>query len=77
VTAQQADGWSRRVFLRNLTLAGAAGVFGVYPRRVAAVDEPQTCVSPDNPAALGVCPQRDANAHEICPNCCNYRYEAM
>jgi hypothetical protein len=72
VTAQQADGWSRRVFLRNLTLAGAAGLVGVYPRRVAAVEAQQTSGQPDTPSALGACPQRDV----ICPNCCNYRYEA-
>jgi hypothetical protein len=73
MTGQQAGSWSRRAFLRGLTLAGAAGVFGMYPKSVAAVDEPQTSVPTDNPSALGMCPQRDA----ICPNCCNYRNEAM
>jgi hypothetical protein len=76
MTAQQAGVWTRRAFLRGLALAGAVGVFGMYPKPVAAVDAPQTSVPTDNPSALGVCPQRDANAHEICPNCCNYRDEA-
>jgi hypothetical protein len=76
MTGQQAGDWSRRAFLRGLTLAGVVGVFGVYPKPVAAVDEPQSRIPPDNPSALGLCPPRDANAHEICPNCCNYRYEA-
>ena len=72
MTGQQAGGWSRRVFLRNLTLAGAAGVFGVYPRRVAPVEAHQTRGPTDTPSALGACPQRD----EICPNCCNYEYKS-
>jgi hypothetical protein len=77
MTAQQAGAWTRRAFLRRLALAGAAGVVGAYPRWLAAVAAPQTSVPPGNPSALGVCPPRDANAHEICPNCCKYRDEAM
>jgi hypothetical protein len=72
MTAQQAGTWTRRAFLRRLALAGAAGVFGVYPRRVAAVEEPQTSGPADTPSALGACPRRDA----LCPNCCDYNYEA-
>jgi hypothetical protein len=72
MTAQQAGVWTRRAFLRGLTLAGAAGVFGVYPRRVAAVEAQQTSAQVDTSSALGVCPPRDA----ICPNCCQYRSEA-
>jgi hypothetical protein len=71
MTAQQAGGWSRRVFLRNLTLAGAAGVFGMYPRPIAAIEAHQTRGPTNTPSALGVCPQRN----ETCPNCCNYPYE--
>jgi hypothetical protein len=76
MTAQQSGSWTRRAFLRNLTLAGAAGVFGVYPRPVAPVESHQTRGQPDQSSALGVCPQRDARAQEICPNCCNPRYQA-
>jgi hypothetical protein len=72
MTAQPSGRWSRRAFLRNLTLAGAAGVFGVYPRPVAPVESHQTRGQPDQSSALGVCPPRDA----ICPNCCQYRSEA-
>jgi hypothetical protein len=71
MTAQQAGGWSRRVFLRNLILAGAAGVVGMYPRPIAAIEAHQTRGPPNIPSALGVCPHR----HETCPNCCNYSYE--
>jgi len=39
--AQQAEGWSRREILAVLTLAGAAGVFGVYPEPVAAEPPPE------------------------------------
>ena len=76
MTAQQSGSWTRRAFLRNLTLAGAAGVFGVYPRRVAPVESYQTRGQPDPSSAPGVCPQYDARAQEICPNCCNPQYQA-
>jgi hypothetical protein len=69
MTAQPSGRWSRRASLRNLTLAGAAGVFGVYPRRVAPVESHQAHGQADQPSALGVCPQCDARAQEICPNC--------
>jgi hypothetical protein len=75
MATQQAGGWSRREFLRRLTLAAAAGMFGVSPRPVTAVEEQQMRVQTDKPSALGVCPQRDANADEICPHCCNYGYK--
>jgi hypothetical protein len=77
MTAQQVGVWTRRAFLRGLALAGAVGVFGMYPKPVAAVDEPPMRGPTGTPSALGVCPPRDANAHELCPNCCNYRDEAM
>jgi hypothetical protein len=77
MTAQQAGGWSRREFLRRLTLAGAAGVFGVYPRPVAAAEEKQTGLQTDKASALAVCQQRYAKAYDICPNCCEYRQEAI
>jgi hypothetical protein len=72
MTAQQAGVWTRRAFLRGLVLAGAAGVLGVYPRQVAAVEAPHTSAQVDTSSALGVCPPRDA----ICPNCCHYSDEA-
>jgi NitT/TauT family transport system substrate-binding protein len=34
--------WSRREFLRGLTLAGTVGLLGLYPRRVAAEPPPET-----------------------------------
>ncbi len=76
MTAQPTGGWTRREFLRRLALAGAAGVFGVYPRAALAVEK-QTGVQTDKPSALGACQQRYAKAHDICPNCCEYRYEAI
>jgi hypothetical protein len=76
MTAQQAGGRSRGEFLRKVTLAGAVDVFGVSPRSLAAVEEKQTGVQTDKPSALGVYPQRYANAHERCPNCGEDRYEA-
>jgi hypothetical protein len=76
MTAQQVGGWSRRAFLRCLMLVGALGVFGVCPRPVAAVETAQASGDPDKPSEPGVCPQRDAHAHTICPNCCTYGYEA-
>jgi hypothetical protein len=76
MTAQQSGCWSRRAFLWNLTLAGAAGVFGVFPRPLAPVESHQTRGQADQPSALGGCPQRDAKAQEICPNCCNSRIQA-
>ena len=76
MTAQQPGSWSRRAFLRHLTLAGAAGVFGVYPRPSAPVESQQTRGQLDQSSALSGCPQRDARAQNICPNCCNPQYQA-
>jgi hypothetical protein len=76
MTAQQVGGWTRRVFLRNLTRAGAAGMIAMYPRPVAPIEAPQTRGQADTPSALGGCPQRNAHAHAVCPDCCNYRYDA-
>jgi hypothetical protein len=76
MTAQQAGGWTRRAFLRNLMLAGAAGVFGVYPRPVTPIELFQSSEQPDHSSGLAGCPQREARAPEICPNCCNPRYQA-
>jgi hypothetical protein len=67
MTGQQAGAWSRREFLRRLTLAGTVGVFGMYPKPVAAVEAQQPSGQPNTPSRLGVCPPRDA----ICPGCCN------
>jgi NitT/TauT family transport system substrate-binding protein len=39
---QRADGRSRRQFLGGLTLAGTAGLLGLYPRLVAAEPPPET-----------------------------------
>ena len=39
---QRAEGWSRREFLSGLTLAGAAGLLGLRPGRVAAEPPPET-----------------------------------
>jgi hypothetical protein len=77
MTAQPSGSWSRRAFLRHLTLAGAAGVFGVYPRPVAPVESRQPRGQLDQSSAPGMCRQRDARAQEICPNCCNSQYQAM
>jgi anaerobic selenocysteine-containing dehydrogenase len=75
--AQQADGQSRREFLKALTLTGAAGVLGVHSQPVAAVEEKDPGVRSDKPSALGVCQQRDVDAHNTCPNCCDYRYGSV
>jgi NitT/TauT family transport system substrate-binding protein len=40
--APQADGWTRRRFIGGLTVAGTAGLLGLYPRRVAAEPPPET-----------------------------------
>jgi NitT/TauT family transport system substrate-binding protein len=40
--AQHADGWTRRRFLGGLTVAGAAGLLGLYPRPIAAEPPPET-----------------------------------
>jgi NitT/TauT family transport system substrate-binding protein len=42
MSAQQAEGWTRRCFLSGLTLAGTAGLLGLYPRSVAAEPPPET-----------------------------------
>jgi NitT/TauT family transport system substrate-binding protein len=42
MSAPQADGWTRRRFLGELTVAGAAGLLGLYPRPVAAEPPPET-----------------------------------
>lgn len=42
MSLQQAEGWTRRAFLGELTLAGTAGLVGLYPRRVAAEPPPET-----------------------------------
>jgi hypothetical protein len=65
MTAQQAGGWSRRAFLKKLTLAGAAGVFGVQRRPVAAVEGQQARGPTDAPSALGVRPRATKSAHTI------------
>ena len=39
---QRAEGWTRRAFLNELTLAGTAGLLGVPPRAVAAESSPET-----------------------------------
>src|SRR5919108_329203 len=54
---QRAEGWSRRVFLRGLTLAGTAGLIGLHRGQVAAeppsetttirwVQAPAICIAP-------------------------------
>jgi NitT/TauT family transport system substrate-binding protein len=40
--AEQVDGWTRRRFLGGLTVAGAAGVLGLYAKPVAAEPPPET-----------------------------------
>ena len=77
MTARQAGSQSRREFLKTLTLAGAAGVLGVHSQLVAAVEEKYPCVQSDKPSALDVCKQRDVNAYNTCPNCCDYRYGSI
>jgi NitT/TauT family transport system substrate-binding protein len=42
MSAQPAEGWTRRRFLDGLTVAGTVGVLGLYPRRVAAEPPPET-----------------------------------
>jgi TAT (twin-arginine translocation) pathway signal sequence len=74
---QQATSQSRREFLKTLTLAGAAGALGVHSRPVAAVGEKHPGVQRDKPSALVVCRQRDIDARNTCPNCCDYRYGSI
>jgi NitT/TauT family transport system substrate-binding protein len=42
MTAQHAAGWTRRTFLGGVTLAGTAGLLGLYPRLIAAEPPPET-----------------------------------
>jgi NitT/TauT family transport system substrate-binding protein len=42
MTAQHAAGWTRQAFLGGVTLAGTAGLLGLYPRRVGAEQPPET-----------------------------------
>ena len=42
MSLQQAEGWTRRRFLGGLTVAGAAGLLGLYPRPIAAEPPPET-----------------------------------
>jgi hypothetical protein len=42
MSAQQAEGWTRRRFLGGLTVAGAAGLLGLSTRPVAAEPPPET-----------------------------------
>jgi NitT/TauT family transport system substrate-binding protein len=42
MSAQHTAGWTRRAFLGGLTLAGTAGVLGLYARPVAAEPPPET-----------------------------------
>jgi NitT/TauT family transport system substrate-binding protein len=39
---QRAEGWTRRRFLGGLTLAGTAGLLGLYSRPIAAEPPPET-----------------------------------
>jgi NitT/TauT family transport system substrate-binding protein len=41
MNTRQADGWTRRRFLGGLTVAGAAGMLGLHPRRVTAEPPPE------------------------------------
>jgi hypothetical protein len=41
MSAQQAEGWTRRRFLGGLTLAGTAGLLGLHPGSVAAEPLPE------------------------------------
>jgi anaerobic selenocysteine-containing dehydrogenase len=77
MTAQQVGSQSRREFLKTLTLAGAASVLGVHSQLVAAIEKKQTGIPTDKSSALDACKQRDANADNICPNCCDYRYGSI
>jgi hypothetical protein len=65
---------SRREFLKTLTLAGAVGVLGAHSHPGAAVERTLPGIESDEPSAPDVCKQRDVNAHNTCPNCCDYRY---
>ena len=42
MSAQHAEGWTRRAFLGGVTLVGTAGLLGVHPRPVAAEPPPET-----------------------------------
>jgi NitT/TauT family transport system substrate-binding protein len=42
MSAQQAEGWTRRRFLGGLTLTGTAGLLSLHPRPVAAEPPPET-----------------------------------
>ena len=42
MTAQHAAGWTRRAFLGGVSVAGAAGLLGLYPRLGAAEPPPET-----------------------------------
>jgi NitT/TauT family transport system substrate-binding protein len=42
MNTRQADGWTRRRFLRGLTVAGTVGLLGLPSRRVAAEPPPET-----------------------------------
>jgi NitT/TauT family transport system substrate-binding protein len=42
MSAQHAEGWTRRRFLGGLTLAGTAGLLGLHPRPIAAEPPPET-----------------------------------
>jgi NitT/TauT family transport system substrate-binding protein len=42
MSAQHAEGWSRRAFLGGLTLAGTAGLLGLRPRPAAVEPPPET-----------------------------------
>jgi NitT/TauT family transport system substrate-binding protein len=42
MSAPHTAGWTRRTFLGGLTVAGTAGLLGLYPRRVAAEPPPET-----------------------------------
>jgi hypothetical protein len=42
MSAQQAEGWTRRRFLGGLTLAGTAGLLGLHPSLLAAEPPPES-----------------------------------
>jgi NitT/TauT family transport system substrate-binding protein len=42
MSAQQAEGWTRRCFLSGLTMAGTVGLLGLRPKLVAAEPPPET-----------------------------------
>jgi NitT/TauT family transport system substrate-binding protein len=63
MSAQQAEGWTRRCFLGGLTLAGTAGLLGWHPRRAAAEPPPETMrLRLDQTGAICVAPQFVAEA---------------